>query len=215
MDPITTTLEDWTIRVKPPDKKPNRVLLMLHGWTGDELSMWPLVKNFDSCFWFLAPRAPYPAPQEGYSWRPISSASEYPPSYEQMRSSAALLVDLLDRWGIANTVDVSSIDIIGFSQGAAMAITFALSYPQRIRKVGVLAGFAPGEIDRLVDSKPLAGKSVFVTHGTSDELVPIEAGRTTRNLLVQAGAAVTYCEAEVGHKVSADCMRALESFFSS
>jgi hypothetical protein len=32
-------------------------------------------------------------------------------------------------------------------------------------------------------------------------------------LLEQAGAQIVYCEAEVGHKVSADCLRALETFF--
>ena len=33
------------------------------------------------------------------------------------------------------------------------------------------------------------------------------------SLLEQAGAQVTYCEADVGHKVSADCLRGLENFF--
>jgi predicted esterase len=31
-------------------------------------------------------------------------------------------------------------------------------------------------------------------------------------LLEKAGAQVTYCEGEVGHKVSADCLRALKEF---
>jgi hypothetical protein len=35
------------------------------------------------------------------------------------------------------------------------------------------------------------------------------------SLLEQAGAQITYCESEVGHKVSADCLRALETFFAS
>jgi predicted esterase len=33
------------------------------------------------------------------------------------------------------------------------------------------------------------------------------------SLLENAGAQVSFCEAEVGHKVSADCLRALQSFF--
>jgi phospholipase/carboxylesterase len=215
MEPITTTFEDWILRVQAPASKPVRVLVMLHGWTGDEMSMWFLVRNLKDCYWLLAPRAPYSAPQGGFSWRPVSPASTHPPTYEQTRPSAAMLLDLIDRWGIANTVDVNRIDIMGFSQGAAMAITFALTYPSRIRKMGVLAGFAPKDIDQLVNSRPLDGKPVFVTHGTSDELVSIETARTTLDLLEQAGAEVTLCEAEVGHKVSAECLRALEAFFSS
>jgi hypothetical protein len=34
-------------------------------------------------------------------------------------------------------------------------------------------------------------------------------------LLERADAKVTYCEDEVGHKVSVTCLRALESYFSS
>jgi predicted esterase len=54
---------------------------------------------------------------------------------------------------------------------------------------------------------------VFVAHGTRDELVPIERGRHTVQTLEQAGAQVTYCEDDVGHKLSAACFRALEAFF--
>jgi phospholipase/carboxylesterase len=214
MEPTIITFEDWTLRVRPPAGKPVRVLLMLHGWTGDEMSMWFLARNFDDRFWLLAPRAPYSTPQRGFSWRPPFPEKEYPPTYEQMRISAAMLLDLIDRWGIANAVDVNMIDIMGFSQGAAQAITFALTYPKRIRKMGVLAGFAPKGIEQLVSFKPLEGKPVFITHGVSDELVPIETAHTTLKLLEQAGACVTFCEAEIGHKVSAECLRALEAFFS-
>jgi len=47
-----------------------------------------------------------------------------------------------------------------------------------------------------------------VAHGTQDQLVPIDRARTSIELLEQAGAQVTYCEDEVGHKLSANaCVR--------
>jgi phospholipase/carboxylesterase len=215
MQPITTTFEDWTIRVQPPSKKPVRVMLMLHGWTGDEGSMWFFTKNLGNDYWLIAPRAPYSAPQGGFSWRPLPASTSFPPTYEQLQPSAARLNDLIDRWGIANSVDVSQVDMMGFSQGAAMTVTFALTYPQRLRKFAVLSGFTPGGIDNLVTSKPLAGKSTFIAHGSSDEMVPIEMAHQTQSVLEQAGAVVTFCETNVGHKVGADCLRALGLFFSS
>ena len=214
MEPITSTFEDWTIRVKPPEQRPAKVLLLLHGWTGDETSMWFFASNLSNSFWLIAPRAPYPAPQGGFSWRPLSSDSTHPATYEQMRPSAAMLLDLIDRWGIANSVDVGQVDIMGFSQGAALSLTFALTYPKRVRKIGILAGFPPREIDSLVETRQLDGKPVFVTHGTSDKLVPIHMAQQTLGILEKAGAKVTYCEADVGHKVSSECLRALEDFFS-
>jgi len=56
---------------------------------------------------------------------------------------------------------------------------------------------------------------MFVAHGTQDNLVPIDRARASMALLEQAGARLTYCEAEVGHKVSADCLRGLETFFAT
>jgi len=78
--------------------------------------------------------------------------------------------------------------------------------------MGVLAGFVPAGLEELIAQRPLAGKSIFVAHGTQDEMVPIDRARNSIELLEQAGAQVTYCEDEIGHKVSRTCMRALENY---
>ena len=210
---MLVTFEDWTLKIKPATQKPYRVMLMLHGWTGDENSMWYFAGNLPHDYWIIAPRAPYLATPSGYSWRVRKPSDGFPPRYEDFRPSAVLIADLLDRWGIANSVDTRQVDLMGFSQGGAQTITFALAYPQRVRKVGVLAGFAPIGSDAVAASRPLDQKQVFVTHGTEDELVPIELARQSMNILEQAGAQITYCEANIGHKVSKECLRALHQFF--
>jgi phospholipase/carboxylesterase len=130
-----------------------------------------------------------------------------------MRPSGAMLFDFIERWGIANSVDVAQVDMMGFSQGAAMTLTFALTYPEHVRKIGILAGFPPLELEPVIKSRPLEGKAAFITHGTADELVLVENARRSISLLERAGAEVTFCEADVGHKVSAECLHALEEFF--
>jgi phospholipase/carboxylesterase len=216
-DTRLVTFENWTIRLRPPRVKPARVMLMLHGWTGDEDSMWIFADGFPPDYWIIAPRAPYAAPQGGYSWRtlPVPDQIRDWAGIEDLRPSARALADFIERWAIANSVETQQVDAMGFSQGAAMAIAFSVLYPQRVRKLAVLSGFAPREADRFVVEKPLAGKQVFVAHGTQDEMVPAEFARGTINLLERLGARVTYCEADVGHKVSNECRRALAEFFSS
>jgi phospholipase/carboxylesterase len=71
----------------------------------------------------------------------------------------------------------------------------------------------PGGVDDLIEQRVLAGKPFFVAHGTQDNMVPVERARASIELLERAGAQVTFCESEVGHKVSADCLRGLEAFF--
>ncbi len=207
------TFENWTLRVRTPSRTPARLLLMLHGWTGDEDSTWVFARNFPTDTLILAPRGLYPAPQGGWSWRPPRADSFGRPSLDDLRDSAEALIRLVDAYAARGRVDAGQFDVMGFSQGAALSNVIACLHPERIRRAGILAGFMPSGMEEIVAKKPLAGKQVFVAHGTQDNLIPLDRARASMSLLEQAGARITYCEAEVGHKVSADCLRALETFF--
>jgi len=186
-------------------------MLLLHGWTGDENSMWAFAHDLPAGAWLLAPRAPHLA-DAGYSWR-VRTAGW--PAYDDLRPSAVLLLDLIERWGIGNAVDTSRVDLLGFSQGAAMCVAFALTYSTRVRRMGILAGFAPPGADSLAAARPLEGKPVFVAHGTQDQTVPVEYAHLTVKFLEDCGADVIYCESDTGHKVGADCRREMTAFYGA
>lgn len=190
-------------------------MLLIHGLTGDENSMWVFARNLSSEYWMVAPRAPHPAQPTGYSWREKFDSSQFGrPTIEQLRPGAEALIRLVDEYSASNKIDASTFDVMGFSQGAAMSNVLAFLYPNRIRKVGILAGFVPGGLEELAPQRPLQGKPFFVTHGTRDEMVPVERARSSIDILEQAGANVTYCEDDVAHKVSVNCLRALKEFFT-
>jgi phospholipase/carboxylesterase len=203
---------DWTLRVRATQTANPRLLVLVHGWTGDENSMWIFARGLSSDFWMMAPRAPYPAEPSGFSWRPHQVETHGRPSLEALRPAADGLIRLIDEYSASVKVDALQFDLAGFSQGAAMVNLVGMLYPHRVRKMGVLAGFVPAGLEELIAQKPLAGKNIFVAHGTQDQMVPIDRARDSIELLEQAGAQVTYCEDEVGHKVSSTCMRALESY---
>jgi phospholipase/carboxylesterase len=209
------TYNGWTMRVRHAAQHPARFLLLLHGWTGDENSMWLFARNLPADLWIAAPRAPYTAPEGGYSWRPLQPGTWGLPSLSDLRPAAEALLRLVDEVSASVGVDASQFDVAGFSQGGALTNTLALLYPQRIRRAAVLAGFMPGGVDDLLARRVLQGKPFFVAHGAQDNLVPLERARQSVELLEQAGAQVIFCQADVGHKVSADCLRSLESFFAS
>lgn len=201
----------WTMRVRPAQNA-KRLLLMIHGWTGDENSMWVFARGLPPDYWIIAPRAPHPLESGGYSWRPPHPETFGRPSLEMLKPAAEALISLVDGYSSSVGVDAKQFDVMGFSQGAAMVNVIGLLHPQRVRKMAVLAGFVPSGMEEIIARRPLEGKSVFVAHGTQDELVTVERARASIELLEQAGAKVTYCEDEVGHKLSAACLRALESF---
>jgi phospholipase/carboxylesterase len=189
-------------------------MLLIHGFTGDENSMWVFGRDLPPHYWIAAPRAPHAGEPSGYSWRPPQFENMNRLSLDQLRDSAEQLVHLVDEYSASVKVDSSLFDVMGFCHGGAMSSLLAFLYPNRIRKIGILAGFVPGGLEELVSQRPLEGKPFFVAHGTKDETVPIERARASIETLEQAGAQVTYCEDEVGHKVSVTCLRSLKNFFA-
>jgi phospholipase/carboxylesterase len=208
--------DDWTIRLREPDGSgPHRLLLLLHGWTGDENVMWIFAPRLPKEALLVAPRGLHAAPEGGYSWHPGRVGAQA--RIEDFRPAAGALVHLLDRLKAGApglpAVDTQQVSLVGFSQGAALAYTIALLYPQRVERLAGLAGFLPEGAGPLVERRPLEGKALFVAHGTQDERVPVARARQAVQLLQQAGAQVTYCEEEVGHKLSAGCFRGLGGYF--
>lgn len=217
-DPNDTALvrfKGWTLRVRESSATSPRLILLVHGLTGDENSMWVFAQKMPADYWMIAPRAPHASQMEqgGFSWHPSAAGVEDRPNMQQLRASAEALIRLVDEYSVSVGVDAETFDVLGFSQGAAICSLLALLYPERVRKVGILAGFVPGGLEELVSRRPLVGKPFFVAHGTKDEMVTIERARASIATLEQAGARVTFCEDDVGHKVSVTCLRALKDFF--
>lgn len=220
----TETLEfnGWTLRVRPAGEGESpRLLVMIHGLTGDENSMWVFARRFPPRYHILAPRAPHAAKPQGFSWRPDPLTVEEAqanlnkrPGLEVLRSSAEALIHLIDQYSASVKVEAREFDAIGFSQGGAMVSVLGMLYPDRVRKMGILAGFVPSGLDAHIKGNALKGKHVFVAHGTLDEMVPIDRARASMELLEQAGASLTYCEDDVAHKLSSNCLRALEDYLA-
>ncbi len=207
--------KNWTLRIRESSDPDCRLMLMVHGLTGDENSMWVFGRNMPPSYWLVSPRAPYPVESGGYSWRPPFDSSEFGrPTLEQLRVGAEGLIRMVDEYAASAGIHADTFDVMGFSQGGAMSNVLAFLHPERIRKTAILAGFVPAGLEELVPQHPLEGKPFFVTHGTRDEMVRIDRARESIAILEQAGAQVTYCEDNVGHKVSVNCLRALGAFFA-
>lgn len=229
-NPQLVHYEDIVMKVRiPQGEGPHPVLLLLHGWTGDENVMWIFASRLPENYLMIAPRGLYQSPSGGFGWNEHRRGDW--PALEEFKPAVDVLAELMGhedgaRPALADTladlpggreaiqnVDFSEISLVGFSQGAALSYAYALNHPGRVHLLAGLAGFMPENADELVEKRPLEGKQVFVTHGTQDDTVPVEKARRAVELLQRAGSNVSYCEEQAGHKLSASCFRALESFF--
>jgi phospholipase/carboxylesterase len=95
----------------------------------------------------------------------------------------------------------------GFSQGAAVALLYALrstSTPtDRLAGVFAVSGWLPSVEGVGIDPGLAADVAVLIGHGEDDDVVPLTLGRSVARLLDRAGATVTLVERPVGHEWAA------------
>lgn len=211
-------LNDWqeveiagtTLRVrKPEDPTSHKVLIAFHGWTGDENSTLIFSRKLPEDLWIFAPRGLVQASTGGYGW--VDVEAEPGADFRQYQLAAEQVSEKIPSWLEHFNLPIQPLDLMGFSQGAALALMLIIANPQSVQRVAGLAGFLP--LNTPIPPEHLRGKSIFIAHGSRDETVPVELARVTVETLKKAGADVTYCEDEVGHKLSASCFSALGSFF--
>lgn len=212
MSTETTIIQkgDWVLRKRMPESdKPNKLLLLLHGWTGDENSMWIFASRLPQDYLIISPRGIYNTPLGGYGWQ--ENAVKGWPKAEDFQDAIDAVLDLISSLELPD----ARFDLMGFSQGAALAFVIALQYPQRVGKLAGLSGFLPDGLESQIATTPFREKKVFVAHGRMDEMVPIGKAREVVQALRNAGAEVVYCEEDIGHKLSPGCFRGMGEYFTN
>lgn len=203
---------EWVVKVQHPDCAPPwSVFLLLHGWTGDENSMWIFTPRLPRNALLIAPRGLFSASPDGFSWEEMRDNSW--PNLNRLRFASDRLMKDLIVPGNFPDANFKQLHVIGFSQGAALAYSLAIFYPGAFRSIAALSGFLPEESESLLQDYRLGGLRIFIAHGTEDNLVPVTKAYQAEALLEKAGAKIVYCEDEVGHKISASCFRELEAFY--
>ncbi|MGL4257823.1 MAG: alpha/beta hydrolase [Microbacterium sp.] len=156
----------WSAAAGDRDGRP--LLVLLHGYGADERDLFGLVPYLPPGFAVAAVRAPLapPFPAPGYSWYPIDRLEDRDPVHTT--SAAAGLLE----WADAAASAHPSIGLLGFSQGAAVALQAMRLEPERFAFAVNLSGYVtpgdlPGDAD-LAERRP----PVFWGRGTNDDVIP-------------------------------------------
>lgn len=194
-------------RLRLPEDKQAAPVVMLHGLGGDETAMWNLESAVPEAGMVVAPRAPYEKQQGGYAWNP--TIKTWPPLVSEFAEAVASLESLFNYLEIEYGFQRHKMVLMGFSNGTAMSFAASMT-PMFPLPVGIIAvsGLVPKG-----DPSPLKGVPVYWAHGTKDTFIPIDMARSDAERLRRAEVPVTYCEAEVGHKLGTECLKNLRPWF--
>jgi len=144
------------------------LLVLLHGYGSDERDLFSLVPFLPDGATVASLPAPLdaPWPMPGRSWYPIDELERRDPATVTAAAAAVL------RWLDAEAADAPSIALLGFSQGASVALQAAREDPGRIAAVVNLSGYAaPGDLpgDTALRERRTP---VFWGRGSRDDVIP-------------------------------------------
>ena len=90
---VIVQIGNWVVRQNIPDRdESHRLLLMLHGWTGDENSMWIFTPRLPQNFIIISPRGLFPTPMGGYGW--VENSIKGWPTMSDFNTAMQELIDL-------------------------------------------------------------------------------------------------------------------------
>ncbi|NKB66297.1 MAG: phospholipase [Candidatus Latescibacteria bacterium] len=186
------------------------LLILLHGYGSNEEDLLGLMSHLDPRLMGVGIRAPFPLDWGGHAWFPIEmTEAGLQLDFSQALEICQLLGDEIDR--IRNKQGAERVFILGFSQGASMALGVALGRPLLAAGVVGMSGLCVEEM-LPADRTQVQGLPILLTHGRQDPVIPIHQGRSSRDLLAGLPVALSYREYDMGHEVGADCLDTVDQW---
>jgi phospholipase/carboxylesterase len=196
---------DYLIREPKIKLNKNPLILLLHGYGSNEEDLFSFATELPEQYYIISVRAPYDLQYGSYAWYAINfdeNENKFSDN-EQAKSSRDLIANFIDELIINYPVDSNNITLVGFSQGAILSYAIALSYPEKIKNVVALSGYIsePALAENYLRND-LSKISIFASHGTVDQVIPVEWARKTKPFLDKLGIKSTYKEYPIGHGIS-------------
>jgi phospholipase/carboxylesterase len=195
-------------------------VIWMHGLGADGNDFAPIVRELDLTgvqpIRFIFPHAPMrPVTiNNGYimrAWYDVGygdlEGRSRQPDEKGVRASQAEIAKLVDR-ELARGIASRRIVLAGFSQGGAIALQTGLRYPQPLAGIMALSTYLPCAESVPAEAAPAnAGRSVFMAHGTEDQVLPYAMGANSRRLLETLGYDVEWHEYAMPHSVCLEEVR--------
>lgn len=180
-------------------------LVLLHGMGGDNTDLMSLGSRLEAQFSVLGVRAPMSMPEGGHSWYSVRFAPDPVIDADQAEASRVLIVEFLHDAVQRYQLEPSSVFLAGFSQGAIMAASVALTRPDLVAGLVMMSGrILPQVKTQVAPRADLERLNVFVAHGRDDQRLPLFHAHQTREWLLNLGVNLTYKEYADGHEVGED-----------
>ena len=182
------------------------LIILLHGYGSNEEDLFSFAEELPDSMLVVSVRAPLSLGFGSYAWYTIhfetndaNKFSDIPEAKQALGEIGVFIDEIINEYN----VDKDNVFLFGFSQGTILSIAYALNNPDKIHHVLALSGYVNVELlNKDVGISNFHKLDFFVSHGSADQVIPVEWARKTPGFLDNLGIANSYQEYPVGHGVA-------------
>ena len=186
-------------------KEKNPLLLLLHGYGSNEEDLFSFASELPEDYYVVSARAPFDLSYGSYAWYAINFDADENKFSDigQARASRDIIARFIDELVTNYAIDAENVTLIGFSQGCILSYAVAESYPEKVQRVVAMSGYRNPElaVDDYLEND-CSKLRIFASHGTVDQVIPVEWARKSIPALQVLGIEIVFKEYMVGHGVA-------------
>ncbi len=191
--------------IKEPTKKTENppLLILLHGYGSNEQDLFSFAEELPEELLIVSAQAPYEMGYGGYAWYAINfdEINGKFSDLKQAKDSIDKIAIFIDEIKKKYNTNTEKTFLLGFSQGAILSYSLSFFYPNKVNHVVALSGYInmellPSEISKNIQT------DYYCSHGTVDQVLPIDWARETKPFLDKLKLESVYSEYPVGHGVA-------------
>lgn len=191
---------------RPSSLKENApLLIMLHGYGSDENDLFSFASELPEELYIISVRAPYTMQPYGNAWYTINFEAEKGKWNDNVQAATSrdLISKFIDKVCNSYPVNANNVTLLGFSQGTILSYAVALTYPEKVKNIIALSGYINKDIlPNNINSKDYSHLDFYCSHGSDDQVIPVEWARQTPAFLKSLNIKHQYNEFPVGHGVA-------------
>nr|WP_321223907.1 alpha/beta fold hydrolase [uncultured Psychroserpens sp.] len=191
---------------RPSSLKENApLLIMLHGYGSDENDLFSFAQELPEELFIISVRAPHPMQPYGNAWYAINFDANQNKwnDVEQAVESRDNIAKFIDEACAEYPVNKDNVTLLGFSQGTILSYAVALTYPEKVKNIIALSGYVSDDmLNDDLESKDFSNLDFYCSHGSVDQVIPIDWARKAPVFLDKLNIKNTFSEFPVGHGVA-------------
>jgi phospholipase/carboxylesterase len=180
------------------------LLLLLHGYGSNEQDLFSFANELPDEFLIISAQAPHTLGYGSHAWYAINfdDVNGKFSDLEQAKESIDKIAFFIDEIKEKYKTDSDKTFVLGFSQGAILSYSLSFFYPNKVNFIIALSGYINKDLLPEKIENANIKTNYYCSHGTVDQVLPVEWARNSKPFLTNLGLENEYSEYPVGHGVA-------------